>query len=179
MEACYPSTNNLGTTIFSALLTDGNYALYKSTGGQLTPYILSSNTPYSVFATAYFELFSPSINDHGTVAFWASLDNAGGVGLFTGPDPVNDAIIRSGDSLFGSTVVNVKIAPDGFNNSGQAAFAYLLADGRLGYALATPAIPEPAPCLFWLRECCFSRADGLNVARSSSKPRGDPLFPGK
>ena len=45
----------------------------------------------------------PSINDAGAVAFFATLD-AGGSGIFTGPDPTTDVVIRTGDLLFGATV---------------------------------------------------------------------------
>jgi len=67
-----------------------------------------------------------------------------GAGIFTGPDPLLDAAIRSGDPLFGSTVIDVSFS-QGMNDSGQIAFFYGLEDRRTGIARADPlaAVPEP------------------------------------
>jgi len=79
-----------------------------------------------------------------------------GFGTFTGPDPLLDEVISIGDSLFGSIVMRLQVGPDDFfrglalspeslNDSGQLAFLYALADGRIGIARADPltSVPEP------------------------------------
>lgn len=45
-------------------------------------------------------------------------------------------VIAVGDSLFGSSVVNVGLWSEGLNDSGDIAFSYFLADGRFGVAVA-------------------------------------------
>ena len=86
---------------------------------------------------------SPSLNNSGTVAFRAFLDT-GEDGIFTGPDPLADKVIGTGDPLFGSTVTSslhrLRIAQRQRPNR----LHYGLADGRLGIARADPlVIPEP------------------------------------
>jgi hypothetical protein len=83
---------------------------------------------------------SPAFNNLGKVAFVGSFDTGGG-GIFTGPDPARDAVIRIGDQLFGSTVVRI----DGLyargidmNDAGQVAFVAGLADGRVVVVRADP-----------------------------------------
>lgn len=85
----------------------------------------------------YWEFGEPAINNAGQVVFYASLRGYQR-GLFTGPDPDQDVIIRSGDPLFGSTVNFFQFANTGLNEQGQVAFNYSLDDGRSGIALATP-----------------------------------------
>jgi hypothetical protein len=85
----------------------------------------------------YWEFGEPAINNAGQVVFYASLRGYQR-GIFTGPDPDQDVIIRSGDPLFGSTVNFFQFANTGLNEQGQVAFNYSLDDGRSGIALATP-----------------------------------------
>src|SRR5690606_5770067 len=88
--------------------------------------------PYAIFT-----LGGAAINDVGTVAFIAGLD-AGGSGIFTGPDPVGDKVIQTGDPLFGSTLsfLTSAIDPEALNNNGDIAFRYGLANGVQGVAVA-------------------------------------------
>ncbi len=81
-----------------------------------------------------------AINDSGGVTFNVCLD-AGGRGIWTTRDLTN-AVIKAGDPLFGSTVTAFggaggRFDRRGFNNRGQVAFSYVLADGRRGIAVAT------------------------------------------
>ena len=80
------------------------------------------------------------INDAGTIAFTAELD-AGGEGIFVGPDPVLHKVIMTGDPLFGSTVTDVHFHPGGLNDQNQLSFGYELANGVRGVAIAQ--VPEP------------------------------------
>jgi hypothetical protein len=68
-----------------------------------------------------------------------------GGGIFTGPDPSLDAVIRIGDPLFGSSVTALGFWREGLNNAGQLAFSYRLADDRSGIARADPLTAVPAP----------------------------------
>lgn len=71
------------------------------------------------------------------------MSSAATVGIFTGPDPIADRVIASGDSLFGSTVVGLDLKPTRLNDGGQIAFGASLADGRRVIARAE-VVPEPS-----------------------------------
>jgi hypothetical protein len=106
--------------------------------------IIADNTgPFRTFGSGL-----PAINDAGTVAFLASLDE-GGSGIFTGPNPVTDKVIATGDSLFGSTVTSLgfnRFSSKGLNNAGQLTFFAQLADGSSGIFRADPeSTPKPQP----------------------------------
>lgn len=83
------------------------------------------------------EFAEPAINNAGLVVFYAQL--SGYIdGLFSGPDHVQNAIIRTGDPLFGSICNFIQFANGGLNQHGQVAFVYGLEDGRMGIAVGTP-----------------------------------------
>jgi hypothetical protein len=85
-----------------------------------------------------FEQFTaPAVNAAGDVAFFAEFEGWGR-GIFTGPDPVADRVIATGDSLFGSVVVHLECGRHALNESGKIAFAYSLENGNSGIALASP-----------------------------------------
>jgi hypothetical protein len=83
-------------------------------------------------------------NSGNEVAFFGQY--AGGVehGLFVGTGGAPTPVVQTGDSLFGSTVVGLGWTRFGFDvgGTGNLAFNYALADGRIGVALAAP-VPEP------------------------------------
>ena len=90
----------------------------------------------------YRTMGNTSFNKKGTVAFWALLDN-GIRGIFTGPDPVADKVIATGDLLFGLPVTDVNFPQGiGLNNRGQVAFIAELNDGTEGVYRADPAPPN-------------------------------------
>ena len=135
-----PSLNEAGTVAFVAGVAGidgGGYGIYKGNGGQLTT-IADLSGPFSSFN---FNSNQPSINDSGMVAFGAGLD-AGGGGVFIGDGTVTSKVIAVGDLLFGSTVTGAGVSPSSLNDSGQVAFAYTLANGTTGIAIANP-VPEP------------------------------------
>ena len=67
-----------------------------------------------------------------------------GSGVFTFQGGLLTTVIKTGDPLFGSTVMGVGSGKNGLDpdGSGRIVIAYGLADGRSGIALATP-VPEP------------------------------------
>jgi len=144
-----PAINNAGTVAFSAfrdfqdfLEGGGGGGIFTSSGGVTT--LIADNTgPFRTFGSGL-----PAINDAGTVAFLASLDE-GGSGIFTGPNPVTDKVIATGDSLFGSTVTSLgfnRFSSKGLNNAGQLTFFAQLADGSSGIFRADPeSTPKPQP----------------------------------
>jgi hypothetical protein len=135
-----PSINNNGTLAFTSPRANGVWGVFTTSGGPVTT-VADSSGPFT-------DLFGDNavINDTGTVLFEAGLD-AGGFGIFTGPDPVADKVIRIGDPLFDSTVTALGhlIHPHGtfdLNDNGEIAFRYELANGAYGIAVAR-VVPEP------------------------------------
>jgi len=129
-----PAINDVGTVAFSAglgpVIPTGN-GLYTSTGGELT---LVADSKGGVFGN----LSNPAINSRGTVAFWGHLAD-GRQGIFTGPDPVTDTVIATGDPLLGATIRELWFLR-GLNNAGQVAFYFELTDRRTGIARADPML---------------------------------------
>lgn len=125
-----PSINNSGDVVFRGE-TAFAQGVYNGPDPELDR-IADSAGDYGAFGEA-------AINDAGTVAFQADLDS-GGTGVFLGPDPVADAVITTGDTLFGAAVTDLLFAGHGaLNNQGEIAFVYELATGATGVAVA----PEP------------------------------------
>jgi hypothetical protein len=90
----------------------------------------------------FFE--NPAINNSGTVAFKGVL-KVGGLGIFTGSNPLTDKVIAAGDPLFGSTVTDLFLSNQGLNDANQVAFYAKLADGTTGIFRADPEpnnVPE-------------------------------------
>jgi len=79
----------------------------------------------------------PSIKDAGVVAFSVTL-SAGGNAILVestgGASPVT--ILKTGDSLFGSTVTTLFVGRFALNNHNKFVFQYGLQDGRSGVAIA-------------------------------------------
>ncbi len=89
-----------------------------------------------------------AVNNHGHVVFGAVLDS-GISGLFVGPNPETDAVIKQGDELFGARIVEGPVLSNrGFNDAGQIAFYARLEDGTEGIYRADPVSPPPATGIF-------------------------------
>lgn len=125
-----PDLEEGGMVIFTALLTDGRTAIRSGDGGPLAT--RAATGPH------FSDLSDPAIAAPDAIAFWGELADGSGEGIFTGRDALNQAVIRSGDLLDGSTVVAVAFDPVGMNNAGQIAFRAVLADGRTGIYRADP-----------------------------------------
>ena len=130
--------DNSGRVAFLASLTAGGFGIFRGDGNVIDTIATSANG-FTTFGDA------PSINNLGNVVFAANLVG-GGQGIFTGPNVITNKVIRTGDTLAGSTVVSVALASGAFNDLGQVAFAAALADGRQGVFVAIP-VPEPASVL--------------------------------
>jgi hypothetical protein len=129
------SINNSGRVIFIA--SSGELGgVYVGDGSSLKQ-IADTSGAYSLFPVGTFHNISPAINNQGKVAFRAQLRD-GRSGIFSGPDSVNDKVISTGDTLFGSNVVSIQFNRYGLNDEGQIAFNALLADGTQGIYLAIP-----------------------------------------
>lgn len=135
------TVNNSGFVAFSAEGgAFGPESLYVSNFAASHNLIADLSDAFSLFNN-----FGMSLNDLGEVAFWAELD-AGGSGIFLGPDAVNDKVIAVGDSLFGFTVTSLHFERFNLNNSGQLAFSATLSNGDQVIVRADPIseVPEPS-----------------------------------
>jgi hypothetical protein len=138
-----PSVNAAGTVAYYAHSSAGDFVFSKSGNVRTTHAVSGLGRTFAGFA------LNPAINGAGKVAFEAALNVGGTFGptaLYVGNGGAGTRVIGSGDPLFGSTVSGlVQFGTDGFNDVGQLAFGYTLADGRTGIAVANPgSIPEPS-----------------------------------
>jgi hypothetical protein len=139
-----PSINDSGTVAFGGI-PDAGFPTGRETasgsGGAVATIASSSGQLTS-------NMSNPAINDNGEVAFFAGIDG-GGAGIFTGNDIIDDAVVKVGQSLFGSTVTQLMFqGGDGINDFGDIAFVARLADGRFTVVRANaprPVEPVPAP----------------------------------
>jgi hypothetical protein len=127
------SLNGPGQASFIALGRTGvQRVLTQDTFGQ---FVTTATTESGAYANLSQGDNSPAINDAGMVAFCATLP-AGPSGIFTGPVPSTGKVIRTGDALFGDTVVEVQLG--GLNNRGEIAFRAVLSNGRQVIGVAIP-----------------------------------------
>jgi uncharacterized protein (TIGR03437 family) len=139
-----PAMNDNGAVAFigSPSVQQPRPTLFKFDNGQLTTIVTGTEA-----------LSAVNINNNGTVAY-ARITGPGSstTGVYIGPDPAADKVIAVGDSLFGSRLGSIDGPGKGngryFNDRGQIAFYYTLANGERGVAVATPAAPSAgAPVL--------------------------------
>jgi hypothetical protein len=126
------SLNNLGRVAFVGF--DDEFtreAVFTGRGGALTE-VANTTGGYSSFGFG-----GPSLNDLGRVAFQADLDD-GGSGVFTGPDPDSDAVIRTGDAIGDKTVQFVNACREMLNIRGQVALKVIFEDFSEAIIRATP-----------------------------------------
>ena len=118
-----PSINEFGTVAFYDQFFDESFqqvfSVVTGSGGPLTT-VADTTGPFSGFGFR-----GPAINNDGDVAFFAELDSdefPPPGGIFTGPDPIADSVINTGDTLDGETVSSLTFCEGGLNNRGQLAF---------------------------------------------------------
>jgi len=130
-----PSLNDSGTVAFS--LDSG---IFTGNGGPLTTIVDTSD-----ISGPFFNAFSPSINNGGTVAFEAS--GNGGNGIFTGSGgPITTIADRNSlNDQFNNDLFNIIQFPS-LNDSGTVAFAVARAFDAVGtFADSTPVAFAPPP----------------------------------
>lgn len=140
-----PVLNDAGTAAFQMSFTDpdsGEFvtAIVTGDGGPLTT-VADTRGPYGDFGFR-----PPSLNNAGDVAFQATLDDFTTSGIFTGPDPVEDKVIVTGETLDGATVLNLTFCEEGLSDSGQLAFVATLEDATAPDGFRTAvfrAVPLP------------------------------------
>jgi hypothetical protein len=132
-----PVLNDAGTAAFETSFFD------EASQQFVTAIVTGSGGPLTTVADTRGDFGSfgfrpPSLNNHGDVAFHATLDGFETSGIFAGPDPRTDRVIATGDRLDGSTVQNLTFCEEGLNDSDQLAFTAQLADrtSPVGFRMA-------------------------------------------
>jgi hypothetical protein len=106
--------NDLGRAPFVVVAGDGASVRWGDGGPPMT---VASSATYQQF------LGAASINNATVVAFHARLGSSP-TGIFIGPNPATDTVIKSGDVIPGvGTVSTVDMGEEAINDAGQVAFA--------------------------------------------------------
>jgi hypothetical protein len=123
-----------GTFVSAPMLNDAGTAAFQKNFESI---LTGNGGPLTTVADTSGEFGSfgfrpPSLNNQGEVAFLATLDD-GTTGIFVGPDPVEDRVIATGDTLDGDTldgetVTSLTFCEEGLNDSGQLAFTAFFED---------------------------------------------------
>jgi hypothetical protein len=121
-----PVLNDKGTVGFQRSFFDsGNFVstIVTSNGGPLTT-LASTASGYGFFTAG------PAINGKDEVAFSAITADFSLDGIFTGPDPVADHVVVSGDVIGAGTIApfSIQFCEGGLNDSGEVAFIATLND---------------------------------------------------
>ena len=131
--------DNLGNVAFRGVTrTDVQSGIFSGDGAALTT-LVNPAGPFDGVNPAY-------LNDHGTYAFLGVVGPSE-FGIFTGPNPVADAVLLTGTPFDGATLNSIAFgfSRRALNDAGQIVFKGILSDGRVGIYVATPiAVPEPS-----------------------------------
>jgi hypothetical protein len=122
-----PMLNDAGTAAFErSFFDDVNQEFVEEivtgNGGNLTT-VVDTRGEFS-----FFGFRPPSLNNEGDVAFLANLDNSSTSGIFVGPDPVEDRVIATGDTLDRAQVTSLSFCEEGLSDSGELAFTATFED---------------------------------------------------
>lgn len=141
-----PILNERGTVLADC----GAPALLYFTGNGVvpTPVVLGTEAP--VLSSLQWGL---ALNDFDEIAFQSDVSTSGcsECGIFIGPDPVGDAVVRSGAEVFGGVVEDLRVGRyQWLNNRGQMAFLVQTQDGTRIVRADPPArdfgdAPSPYP----------------------------------
>lgn len=138
------SLNDSGLVVFQASRDSGGKGIYTAQSiGSFSTIVTTLTDPE---INEFFD--APSINNNGAIAFAANRANSlgGGMGIYlalSGFAP--QRILRTGDTLFGSTVTSLSLSPESLNDQNQVAFSYILANGVSGIARANASVAAAAP----------------------------------
>jgi hypothetical protein len=135
---------------FSARVTGGT-AIFTGNGGPLLTVVKTGDPAPS---GAFNGLTLCGVANNGLDVAFLGQWSTGGEGAFVSSGGVTSPVIERGDMLFGQEFVGFRLGGVVFDasGSGRVAFAYGLANGVTGIALATP-VPEPGAAVVILGAC--------------------------
>jgi hypothetical protein len=121
-----PVLNDGGTAAFQTSFFDqtGQFVSAIVTDDGATERTIADTTgPFGAFGFR-----PPALNNHGDVAFSATLDDFLTSGIFVGARAVQDRVIATGDKLDGARVISLTFSEEGLNDLGQLALIVRLED---------------------------------------------------
>jgi len=153
----FPGTaaiNDSGDIIFMGSIEGSISGVYRYSAGVVTPVVVGGGDFFGTFS-------SPWINNSGDIVLIArrNLPGDGGTGtehlVLTGPDPVVDKVIGTGDPFCGSTIKEM-LSDARINDAGQIVFQAFLEDGRRVIARADPPRPSCPALLDYVQSLVLS-----------------------
>jgi hypothetical protein len=121
---------------------NGKIAFYATSASGSVVFALENQDPKAFVDTqgSFKSFVFPLINDADQIIFEGTLDD-GPWGIFSGPDPLQDKVIKKGDVIGGTTLDNVRIGRGALNNHGQIVFwAYCRAGEEVYVATPKPYV---------------------------------------
>ena len=116
-----------------------------------------------------------AISAAGRVAFTA-FPQSSGRGVFTGPDPVADAVLRTDDVIPGwGRVTGISIMREAINDSGEVAMTVLFLDGNVRKAAIIRADPPNTPPTASDGTATVTAGDSVSGTLSATDPDNEPL----
>jgi len=138
----------------------------------------TTTTTIAEISPTGFQSFDGSgvaISAGGRVAFTA-LPQSSGRGVFTGPDPVADAVLRTGDVIPGwGTVTGISIMREAINDSGQVAMTVSFLDGNARRAAIIRADPPNTPPTASDGTATVTAGDSVSGTLTAADPDNEPL----
>src|SRR5436190_9503807 len=119
-----PTIDDAGRIVSMMTDSGGVSGLYSFNADGSIQSITTNQGLFADFTSVYGT--RPAIDNVSGLVFGAELDD-GRMGIFDGPDPTNNKILATGDTLFGRTVDNIVLGYGGLNANGQIAFQVLFA----------------------------------------------------
>ena len=130
----FPALDDTGTVAFAAVLQSGRSGIFSVSQGRRSLLLETGDA----FESCRGVLLGP------TPIFFAT-PRGGTLGIFTGPDPKTDELLRIGSPFMGSAVADFALNSVSINRSGQLALRIALADGRQFILRADPPSAESPP----------------------------------
>jgi hypothetical protein len=118
--------NNLDQVAFSVTKHFGETAVVVSADGEIQTVVDESGAYETVGRVV-------GITDDGTVAFSAKVRGSCSSGIYTGPDPIADKVVESGDEIDG-----IEVGWSGIQMNNRGEFAFMTDDGVERLYLAQP-----------------------------------------
>jgi hypothetical protein len=154
-----PVLNDAGQSAFSASLSgtaggaNDMSGVFRGSGGTITQIARGGQFAPDGNGKFYTGFDEPDINNHGSVAFQATLTNTIGgssdnEGIFLYDDILGlRQVVRTRQTLLGKLIVDVRLQRQLYNHGnglddwGQVAYWFQLADGYQGIAVWSPTVP--------------------------------------
>lgn len=131
-------TVTVETGVFGVPLTESGGVAFKGSfangEGVFTDSALVVKTGTTIEGLTANIINNPTMNNRGTIVFWAADTTSGGQGITT----QDHVVVRSGDVIAGRTVNIVSAVAPGINSSGEIAVLARFTDGSTGVVVARP-----------------------------------------